>query len=117
MGHRIFPLNILILKSLVVQNQNIFCKHGRIMREYSYDTFLVSIANEKKNVNANSTIKRKMNQEINKMAKEGWKLVSITPIIRGVKELEQRQGYAEIALGGWGFGYTDSLMITMEKQV
>ena len=86
------------------------------MMEYSYNTFLVSITNEKKNVNANSTIKRKMNQEINRMAKEGWKLVSITPIIRGVKEFEQRQGYEEIALGGWGFGYTDTLMITMERQ-
>ena len=85
------------------------------MLGYSYTTFLVSITNEK-TVNANSTIKRKMDQEIGKMAKEGWKLVSITPIIRGVKELEQRQGYDEIALGGWGFGYTDTLMITMERQ-
>lgn len=86
------------------------------MLEYSYTTFVISITNEI-TVNATSTIMRKMNQKISKMAKKGWKLVSITPIIRGVKEIEQRDGYEEIALGGWGYGHTDSLMITMERQV
>ena len=87
------------------------------MLEYSYTTFIVSIT-DMNTVNANSTIRSKVNHEISKMAKEGWKLVSITPIIRGVKELEQRDGYeGELALGGWGFGQTDSLMITMERQV
>ena len=85
------------------------------MGTYSYTTFIISISKDTE-VNANSTIEKKMNKKIKEMTKDGWRLVSITPIIRGVKDLHTTHGYRETGVGGWGFGYTDSMMITMEKQ-
>ena len=90
-------------------------KDRGFMGTYSYTTFIISISKDNA-VNANSTIETKMNKKIKKMTNSGWRLVSITPIIRGVKNFKIEYGYRETGVGGWGFGYTDSIMITMEKQ-
>jgi hypothetical protein len=89
------------------------------MANYKYTTFSISVSQEG-SVNADSTIEKKLNQKIKKMATDGWKLVSITPIARGKTHAHSDSGGDGCGYWGYGYGwghsYTASLMVTMEQR-
>lgn len=72
---------------------------------YEYLTFTVKISTD-----GNQNFfkkKRELDKRIKEKANAGWRVVSISPINTGAQ--------GGMYDGGWGFGYTSHLLVTMEK--
>ena len=52
-------------------------------------------------------VKSEMYEIINKLAEEGYEVVSVTPVISGSS--------SNVGTGGWGFGFTDGVIILAKK--
>lgn len=57
---------------------------------------------------------KEMNQTLNKMAAEGWRVVSVNSVLRGVYKETASKAFGDE--GGDGYSLTDAFVVVLERQ-